>query len=134
MIILKQSISRKELCGYLNLLRETMTDGRNFPPSHVRFFDSRSFYYYFSKCPCGDETVEEVLIQMENCIPLAITEESLQLFLSAYKKEKSPYLAHSFLESSKADFLLLVRHAAKDDGKWQAVMTLCEGLRLKNLS
>lgn len=131
---MKQSISRNELCGYLNLLRETMTDGRNFPPSHVRFFDSRSFYYYFSKRPCGDETVEEVLIEMENCIPLAITEESLQLFLSAYKKDDCPYLAHSFLESSKADFLLLIRHSAKDDGKWQAVSSLCEGLRQKNLS
>lgn len=129
---MKQSISRKELCGYLTLLRESMTDGRNFPPSHVRFFDSRSFYYFFSKCPCGSETVEEVLLQMEDCIPLAITEESLQLFLSAYQKDTSPYLTHSFLESSKADFLLLVRHAAKDDGQWQAVITLCEGLRQKN--
>jgi hypothetical protein len=132
--MMKQALSHKKLCGYLNLLRETMTDGRNFPPSHVCFFDSRSFYYYFAKCPCGDETVEEILIQMEPCIPLAITEESLQLFLSAYKEEDSPYLAHSFLESSKADFLLLIRHAAKDDGQWHAVMTLCEGLRLKNLS
>lgn len=131
---MKETISWNELCGYLDSLKETMTDGRNFPPSHVLFFDSRSFYYYFSKCPCGKETVEEVLIQMENCIPLAITEESLQLFLSACKKEDSPYLAHSFLESSKADFLLLIRHAAKDDGKWHAVMTLCEGLRQKNLS
>lgn len=132
--MMKQSISRKELCGYLTRLRESMTDGRNFPPSHVRFFDSRSFYYFFSKCPCGSETVEEVLMQMEDCIPLAITEESLQLFLSAYQKENSPYLTHSFLESSKADFLLLVRHAAKDDGQWQAVITLCEGLRQKNTS
>ncbi|MFV0313608.1 MAG: hypothetical protein ACK5I7_00740 [Anaerotignum sp.] len=134
MIILKQTISRKELCGYLNLLRKTMTDPKNFPPSHVHFFNSRSFYYYFSKCPCGSETVEEILLQMESCIPLAITDESLQLFLSAYNEEDSPYLAHSFLESSKADFLLLLRHAADDDGKWRAVIMLCDGLREKNLT
>lgn len=129
---MKQSISRKELCGYLNLLRETMTDGRNFPPAHVLFYDSRSFYYYFSKCLCGNQTVEEILIQMEQCIPLAITEDSLQLFLSAYKEEDSAYFSHSFMESSKADFLLLIRHAANDNGKWHAVIALCEGLRQKN--
>jgi len=130
---MKETISRNELCGSLNLLRNTMTDGRNFPPSHVLFFDSRSFYYYFAKCPCGNKTVEEILLEMENCIPLAITEESLHLFLSAYKEKESNYLAHSFLESSKADFLLLIRHTAEDDARWRAVITLCEGLRQKNL-
>ncbi|MEA5058091.1 hypothetical protein SDC9_148960 [bioreactor metagenome] len=130
---MKQSISHKELNGYLDLLRDTMTDGRNFPPAHVLFFDSRSFYYYFAKCPCGNKTVEEILLQMESCIPLAITEESLQLFLSAYKEKDSNYFAHSFLESSKADFLLLIRHTAEDEGKWHAVINLCDGLRQKNL-
>ena len=130
---MKETISRNELCGSLNLLRNTMTDGRNFPPSHVLFFDSRSFYYYFAKCPCGNKTVEEILLEMENCIPLAITEESLHLFLSAYKEKESNYFAHSFLESSKADFLLLIRHTAEDESRWKAVITLCEGLRQKNL-
>lgn len=132
-IYLNQIISRKALCGYLTLLKETLTDERNAPPAHVRFFDSRSFYCYFAKFPCGAETVEDVLRRMESCIPLAITEESLQLFLSACKKEASARRTSSFLESSKADFLMLIRHAANDCGKWQAVITLCEGLRQKNL-
>lgn len=129
---LEQKISREKLCDNLALLREALTDGRNYPPSHVFFFDNRSIYCHFASCPCGSTTIGEMLRHMEHCVPLALTEDSLQLFLSACKEEDAKRFSNSFLESSKADFLLLIRHAAQDESKWRAVITLCDGLRLQN--
>lgn len=129
---MNRKISRKELSNYLSLLRETLRDDRNFPPPHVIFFNSRSFYNYVENCICGDSTIGEVLKKMETCVPLALTDHSLQLFLRACKAEDVQKFSISFLESSKADFLLLIRSAAHDEDKWQAVLTLCDGLRLQN--
>ena len=90
------------------------------------------FYHYLKKQPCGNDTIGGILQKIETCIPLAVTEESFSLFLSACKEPKSER-TRNFLESSKADFLLMVHHAAKDDLQWEALTILCETLRQRNL-
>lgn len=122
--------SRKDLCGYLSLLRQEI--GSLFPAPNVIFLNARALYLYLAEQPCREDTVGGILQRIETCIPLAITEESFSLFLSACREPASAR-TRSFLESSKADFLLLVRQAAADEEQWQALTALCETLRQRNL-
>ena len=102
-----ESISRKELCGYLSLLRRQLAGQSLFPAPNVIFLNSRALYHHLARQTCGGITVGEILQKIETCIPLAVTEESFSLFLSVCKEPKAER-TRSFLESSKADFLLLI--------------------------
>ena len=115
-----ESISRKELCGYLSLLRRQLAGQSLFPAPNVIFLNS------------GGITVGEILQKIETCIPLAVTEESFSLFLSVCKEPKAER-TRSFLESSKADFLLLIHQTAENEPQWCALTALCEKLRQRNL-
>ena len=128
---MNQPISRKELCGYLSLLRKELAERELFPAPNVIFLNSRALYHHLAKQPCGDDTIGGILQKIETCIPLAVTEESFSLFLSACREPKSER-TRSFLESSKADFLLMVHQTAKDDMQWAALTALCEKLRQRN--
>ena len=129
---MNQTLSRKDLCGYLSLLRNQIGGQELFPAPNVIFLNSRSLYRHLAKQNCGENTVGEVLKKIETCIPLAVTEESFSLFLSACREPKAER-TRSFLESSKADFLLLVHQSAKDEQQWAALTTLCEKLRQRNI-
>ena len=126
-----QPISRKDLCGYLSLLRKTMGEIDLFPSPNVIYLNNRALYHQLAKVPCGDDTIGDILQKIETCIPLAVTKESFALFLSACK-EPAEERTRSFLESSKADFLLMVHQTAKDEEQWSALTDLCEKLRQKN--
>lgn len=126
-----QIISRKALCGYLSLLRGKMKEQPLFPAPNVIFLNSRALYHHLSKQHCGDDTIGGILKKIETCIPLAVTEESFSLFLSACREPRCERTLH-FLESSKADFLLLIQQTAHDDVQWASLTALCERLRLKN--
>lgn len=126
---MKESISRKDLCGYLSLLRSQIH--AVFPAPNVIFLNSHALYQYLSRQSCGKATVGEILQKIEPCIPLAITEESFSLFLSACTQPRAER-TRQFLESSKADFLLLLQQAAAHEEQWQALIALCEKLRQKN--
>ena len=129
---MNQTISRKDLCGYLSLLRNTLTEQDLFPAPNVIFLGSRALYHHLAKQPCDGDTIGGILKKIETCIPLAVTEESFSLFLSACREPKTER-TRSFLESSKADFLLLVHQTAKDEQQWRALTELCEKLRQKNV-
>ena len=128
---MNQPISRKELCGYLSLLRKELAERELFPAPNVIFLNSRALYHHLAKQPCGSDTIGGILQKIETCIPLAVTEESFSLFLSACREPKAER-TRNFLESSKADFLLMVHQTAKDDLQWAALTTLCEKLRQRN--
>ena len=123
-----ESISRKELCGYLSLLRRQLAGQSLFPAPNVIFLNSRALYHHLARQTCGGITVGEI----ETCIPLAVTEESFSLFLSVCKEPKAER-TRSFLESSKADFLLLIHQTAENEPQWCALTALCEKLRQRNL-
>ena len=128
---MNQPISRKELCGYLSLLRKELAERELFPAPNVIFLNSRALYHHLAKLPCGDDTIGGILQKIETCIPLAVTEESFSLFLSACHEPKTER-TRTFLESSKADFLLMVHQTAKDELQWAALTALCEKLRQRN--
>ena len=129
---MNHTISRKDLCGYLSLLRNALTEQDLFPAPNVIFLGSRALYHHLAKQPCDGDTIGGILKKIETCIPLAVTEESFSLFLSACREPKTER-TRSFLESSKADFLLLVHQTAKDEQQWRALTELCEKLRQKNI-
>lgn len=131
MIGLHQTISRKDLCGYLSLLRNRIGGQELFPAPNVIFLNSRALYHHLAKQSCGEDTVGDILQKIETCIPLAVTEESFSLFLSACREPKTER-TRSFLESSKADFLLLIHQSAENEQQWHALTSLCEKLRQKN--
>ena len=119
-----ESISRKELCGYLSLLRRQLAGQSLFPAPNVIFLNSRALYHHLARQTCGGITVGEILQK--------ITEESFSLFLSVCKEPKAER-TRSFLESSKADFLLLIHQTAENEPQWCALTALCEKLRQRNL-
>lgn len=129
---MNQTISRKDLCGYLSLLRNQIGGQELFPAPNVIFLNSRALYHHLAKQPCDGDTIGGILKKIETCIPLAVTEESFSLFLSACREPKTER-TRSFLESSKADFLLLVHQTAKDEQQWRALTALCEKLRQRNI-
>ena len=127
-----QPISRKDLCGYLSLLRKEIGERELFPAPNVIFMNSRALYHHLAKQPCNGDTIGGILKKIETCIPLAVTEESFSLFLSACREPKAER-TRTFLESSKADFLLLVHQTAMDEQQWAALTSLCEKLRQRNI-
>ena len=129
---MNQPISRKDLCGYLSLLRKELAERELFPGPNVIFLNSRALYHHLAKQPCGGDTIGDILKKIETCIPLAVTEESFSLFLSACREPKADR-TRTFLESSKADFLLMVHQTAKDEPQWAALTALCEKLRQRNM-
>ena len=128
---MNQPISRKDLCGYLSLLRKELAERELFPAPNVIFLNSRALYHHLAKLPCGDDTIGGILQKIETCIPLAVTEESFSLFLSACHEPKTER-TRTFLESSKADFLLMVHQTAKDERQWATLTARCEKLRQRN--
>ena len=117
-------ISRKTLCGCFSLLRQSLT---NWQAGNLYFLNSHALYQHLSALPCGNDTIGGILTQMESCIPMALTTDSLEKFLLA----KSPAEAEDFLESTKTDFLFLLLAAGKDDVLWQHILDVCENLRQK---
>ena len=126
-----QPISRKDLCGYLSLLRKTMGETELFPAPNVIYLNNRALYHQLANIPCGDDTIGGILQKIETCLPLAVTKESFALFLSACKEPEAER-TKNFLESSKADFLLMIHQTTKDEEQWSALTDLCENLRQKN--
>lgn len=126
------TLSRRDLCGYLALLRRQLGRQALSPAPNVVFLNSRALYHYLAGQLCGQETIGGILEKIETCIPLAVTEESFSLFLSACREPREEKTV-SFLESCKADFLLLIHQAAGNEAEWQALAALCESLRQKNI-
>ena len=127
-----KTLSRNELCGYLSLLRKQIGGKELFPAPNVIFMNNRALYHHLAGQTCGTDTVGGILEKIETCIPLAVTEESFSLFLSACKEPKTER-TRTFLESSKADFLLLIHQTAENEQQWKALTSLCETLRQRNL-
>ena len=102
-----------------------------FPAPNVIYLNNRALYHQLANIPCGDDTIGGILQKIETCLPLAVTKESFALFLSACKEPEAER-TKNFLESSKADFLLMIHQTTKDEEQWSALTALCENLRQKN--
>ena len=65
MIFMTESISRKELCGYLSLLRRQLAGQSLFPAPNVIFLNSRALYHHLARQTCGGITVGEILQKID---------------------------------------------------------------------
>lgn len=79
-------ISRKTLCGCFSLLRQSLT---NWQAGNLYFLNSHALYQHLSALPCGKDTIGGILTQMESCIPMALTTDSLEKFLLGKKSRGS---------------------------------------------
>ena len=131
---MENTISEARLAFSLFSLKETMLNKDMFIPEQLEFLNSKSFYWHFATKPCGGTTVEEILTSMESCIPLALQEKSLQLFLAACKDDNPSRLRQAFMDSSRGDFLQLIDYTKNDPQKWEEVVFMCQALRQKNHS
>lgn len=109
-----ESISRKELCGYLSLLRRQLAGQSLFPAPNVIFLNSRALYHHLARQTCGGITVGEILQKIETCIPLAVTEESFSLFLSVCKEPKAERTLQAFWKAVRL-FPLLIHQTAENE-------------------
>lgn len=121
-------ISQSTLYCYLQWLRTTLIQWEQRTKGKILFFNNQCFYAQMAALSCGAETVASVLEKMEGCIPLALSEESLCRFLYASTKEE----AKAFLQSGKADFLLLLWAAKEDVVLWNTVFDTCDALRRRH--
>lgn len=132
---MEQIISRKQLCGNLSDLKNTLHHYDFSCLQNVIFLDSHAFYNYLSMLNCGHgRTVAEILSEIESCIPFALTDDSFSIFLSAsteMEEQKMEALRKGFVESCKTDFLLLLLNIT-DKSSWEQIVESCDCLRQKN--
>ena len=132
---MKQTLSRLELSKNLEAIKNTLKTVDFDSLYNIVFYDSHSFYCYLSQFHCNNnQTVDDILKQMEDCIPFAITDESFSLFLTAANEDaadKMEALRQGFVESCKTDFLLLALQLCHSPD-WENMAAACEDLRLKN--
>ena len=128
---MENEISRKTLCGSLCLLRQSLAKWEKERNKNIVFLNGSAVFSALCPLPCGTDTIGGVLEKIKSCIPLALTQKSLSLFLDACakpQKEKST----AFLESCKTDFLLLLLYAQSHQELWENIAALCEELRQKS--
>lgn len=99
MIFMTESISRKELCGYLSLLRRQLAGQSLFPAPNVIFLNSRAIYHHLAMQTCGGITVGEILQKIETCIPLA--DNGGKLFASSLRLQGAKGRAHAQLSGKQ---------------------------------
>jgi len=130
---MNHQISHKQLYSYLEQLKQAIV--RYSTLENTIYLNSHSFYTCVKDYPCGkNETIGSLLKKIEQCIPFSLTDESFSLFLSAYEQEspnKMESLRQGFVESCKADFLLLLFHC-KTESDWDSIRNACENLRTKD--
>lgn len=128
---MEKEISRKTLCGSLYLLRQSLSKWERERKKNVIFLNSPAIFSALCPLPCGTDTIGGVLEKIESCIPLALTQKSLSLFLEACAKPQRDK-ATAFLESCKTDFLMLLLYAGDHEEIWENIVSLCEELRQKH--
>lgn len=124
---MNQQISEHTLCRYFSQLRQTLMQWEKEKERNVIFLNSQAWYVYMAQKDCGGKTIAQVLEDMCCCMPLALTKDSLRRLL------RNGTEAAAFAESSKADFLLMLRYAKTDEGLWQSLLELCKSLRRRNV-
>ncbi len=127
-------ISSEELSQKLELLRQTIDTIDYASLQNVIFFNISSFYTFVAdmKCPGRpDYSIELLLDEIENYIPLSVSDAALDIFLQtagAKDEEEVNRLLGLFSARIKMDFLNCVR-AAKGIEEWNKLVKSCEFLR-----
>lgn len=129
-ISLTASISHQTLISSLALLRKRLSDWEKKEGKNITFLDGASAFSHLAPLSCGNHTVGGLLEILEPCIPLGLTENSLQLFFAACEDPQTK--AKDFLKSCKQDFLFMLLYAKDENDTWAAIEKGCENLRQAN--
>lgn len=125
-------MSEKKLRYYLFLLQKAINEEATKSSDVIVFFDTHSFYLHYKDVICENgESIENILHHMEHCIPLALTQKSLDIFLENTIVEDKQYRFDAFLQSAKEDFLQLLSYTKEDSSAFSDICTMCESLRKK---
>ena len=128
------TVTETELIAQLSSIKKTLDYAKK-TFHNVIFLNNQCFYLFLKQLECDDgSTIGKALDQLEQCIPFALTDDSLSLFLSSCQSdsyEKMEALRKGFIESCKNDFLLHLL-SISEQSQWQHILETCETLRKKN--
>ncbi len=112
-------MDEKTLIQNLNNLKYCIL---NFTPDKkIIFFDKNSYYNYLKNVRHGSLNVKEILDKIYRSIPLLLTDEAYETFLSSLS---DPY-DDSFEVISKTDFF---DYAVSHINNWDYIVWLCLGI------
>lgn len=132
---MEKLLKSEELSEKLELLKTTLQHFDYNNLQNITFFNIYSFYTYLSQITCShgkkEYTITSLLDEIEQYIPLAITDSSLEIFLSAAQSESETELekmTQLFSYRCRMDFINLVR-SAKEPEEWHRIVKACQHLR-----
>ncbi|MFI3174827.1 MAG: hypothetical protein R3Y53_06435 [Bacillota bacterium] len=129
---MSEQISEKKLQYYLFLLQQAMVRAEKKLAEEIAFFDTHSFYLHYKSAICENgESIEDILNHMEHCIPLALTQKSLEVFLESSQGVDKKQKLNAFFQMAKEDFLQVIAYTKNDKEAFADVSLMCESLRKK---
>lgn len=128
-------VTSEQLYQYLVQLKSTIQGFDYSKLNNVTFFNIKSLYDFMSKLPCGESTVQDILDNIDGYIPLAITMESMDLFIESaaeidYDKKNS--LLNAFSCRCRVDFMNLIKNTTSDEN-WNKIVNSCQELRKQKI-
>lgn len=124
-------MDKNQLFFYLNTLKESIQHYDYQSISNVIFFNSDSFYCFIRDDTCENgQTVEEILLLVEPYIPLTLTDENLDLFVSSFflPEAEQTGIQQSFARKAKSDFIASIQRSKKNE-QWDFLLSVCESIR-----
>lgn len=130
-------LTKQELSERLHLLKKIIQSVDFSLMQNVIFIDYHALYSFMSslKLSEGGVTVAAILDEIESCIPLGLSEQSLAYFLSASKSQEENELLRLqslFEKQARMDFIDLIR-TSRTQAAWERLAAACEALRQKNV-
>ena len=102
--------------------------------SNVIFMNEYSFYLYMKNQNLGNNTLENIIEKIEDCIPITLTNKTHELFISSFNsnsEEEADLILERLKDECKAEFLKEIR-LVKSDIQWKNLTELCKKIRQEN--
>lgn len=102
--------------------------------SNVIFMNEYSFYLYMKNQNLGNNTLENIIQKIEDCIPITLTDKTHELFISSFyskSEEEADIILERLKDECKAEFLKEIR-LIKSDIQWKNLTELCKKIRQEN--
>ena len=129
-------ISENKLISYLETIRKKVRDIDISEFKNIVFLSSESFFYFIDNRKGKSVQLSELLNKIEHYIPLAITEENINLLLNAAldpSGDKVDALESSFIASSKIKFVNTIIDAHSPE-QWNEIVNTCKTIRKYHVS
>lgn len=132
---MKNLLSSYELKEKLTLLKDSLQSFDYSELNKIIFFNMYSLYLYMLDIPCLNKsyTVKNIMEEIDQYIPFAITDSSLEIFIdaaNASSESEMKRLSENFSFRSKLDFMYLVKNTQNNE-TWEKILKTCENIRSK---